>query len=86
MDRTVLTSPKEMSIDEISRRISARDRTITGRQAFRIVDEKNDICGIITVGDIFQAMNSEKSNEITVMDAGSKDMLTCTPERRSMRG
>ncbi len=79
MDRRVLTIPKEMSIDEISRRISTRDHITTGHQAFCIEDEKNEICGIITVGDIFQAMNSENANKITVMDAGSKDVFTCTP-------
>lgn len=79
MDRTIRIVPNGMSIDEIARRISERDDTIAGHQAFCIQDEKNELCGIITVGDIFKAMNTDNAKDITVMDAGAKNVVTCTP-------
>jgi CBS domain-containing protein len=45
-----------------------------------IVDENRELAGIITRGDILRALEENSSSDLTVLDAGSRDLVVAFPD------
>ncbi len=80
MDATVPTIPATMKVSEMSDRIAHGDPQLTPRQATPILDENGRLAGIITRGDIVRALSRDPQGNMSVLDAGSRNLVVCYPE------
>jgi H+/Cl- antiporter ClcA/predicted transcriptional regulator len=80
MDKNVPTIPASMKLLELSDRLADGDADLNRRQGTLIVNEQNQLVGIITRGDIVRALRRNQSSEMTVAEAGSKDLTVAFPD------
>ena len=75
MDKNALTIPATMPVMELSDRIARRDPQVTRHEGLLIVDENQQLAGIITRGDVLRALEQGDKNGTTVIEAGSHDLI-----------
>jgi CBS domain-containing protein len=75
MDRRVPTVSATMPVLELSKRIAAGDTELTRHEGLLIVDDQQQLVGIITRGDIVRAIEQIDQDGVTVLDAGSRDVV-----------
>ena len=80
MDKEVPSIPETMKLSELSDRIASGDAKLNQRQGILIVDDQNQLVGIITRGDIVRALRKTQSAEMTVVEAGSTDLVVTFPD------
>jgi chloride channel protein, CIC family len=80
MDRNAPTIRATMPVMELSDRIAQHDPQVTRHEGLLIVDEKQQLAGIITRGDILRALEQGGNNGTTVMEAGSHDLIVAFPD------
>jgi CBS domain-containing protein len=80
MDKNVPTIPASMKVTELSDRLAHRDPQLTRRQGTPIVDEEGRLVGIITRGDVVRALEQSDSANITVFEAGSRNLIVTYPD------
>jgi chloride channel protein, CIC family len=80
MDKDVPTISATMKLAELSDRIAAGDASLNRRQGTLIVNEQNQLVGIITRGDIVRALRLNGSEEMTVAEAGSTNLTVAFPD------
>src|SRR5919202_262625 len=76
----VPTVPATMKVTELSDRIAHHDPVLTKRQGIPIVDEEGKLVGIITRGDVLQALEQGTKGDTTVLEAGSRDLVVTYPD------
>lgn len=79
MENETITVPQTMTVAALIERINQRDPRLTRHQALLIVDDSNDLVGIITRGDLLKAYN-EGHPEGTVLEAGTSDLIVAYPD------
>ncbi len=80
MDTIPPTVQATMSVGELSNRIARRDPLYTRHQGLFVVDEKNNLVGIITRGDILRAIDNGSDPSMTVLEAGSQRVIATYPD------
>ena len=80
MDQDVPSVPATMKLSELSDLIALGDSDISRRQGTLIVDENDQLVGIITRGDIVRALRQKQNSEMTVAEAGSMDLVVAFPD------
>jgi H+/Cl- antiporter ClcA/CBS domain-containing protein len=80
MDQDVPSVPATMKLSELSDLIALGDSDISRRQGTLIVDENDQLVGIITRGDIVRALRQKQNSEMTVAEAGSGDLVVAFPD------
>jgi CIC family chloride channel protein len=80
MDKDVPTVLATMKLSEFSDRIANGDVSLNRRQGTLIVDQRNQLVGIITRGDVVRALRKKQSTEMTVTEAGSIDLTVVFPD------
>jgi H+/Cl- antiporter ClcA/CBS domain-containing protein len=75
MDRDVPTVPATMNVKELSDRIARHDPQLTRRQGIPILDEEEKLVGIITRGDVLRTLEKGVDENMTVLDAGSRNLI-----------
>ena len=80
MDKNMPTIPATMKLSELSDRIAAGDTNLNRRQGTLIVDERNELAGIITRGDIVRALRLNEPENMTVAEAGSTNLTVAFPD------
>ena len=80
MDRDLSAIPATMKLTELSDRLATGDPSLTRRQGTLIVDEQNQLVGIITRGDIVRALRQNPLEELTVLEAGSTNLTVAFPD------
>jgi len=80
MDKNMPTIPATMKLSELSDRIAAGDTNLNRRQGTLIVDEQNELAGIITRGDIVRALRLNEPENMTVAEAGSTNLTVAFPD------
>ncbi len=83
MTEDAVTIPASMTVEALIERINQRDPRLTRHQALLIVDEEDQLCGIITRGDIVKAIEAGL-HQATVLDAGTRE-LSVAYEDESVR-
>ncbi len=74
------TVPATMKLSELSDRIAQGDPDLSRRQGTLIVDEHDQLVGIITRGDIVRALRQDQAAEMTVAEAGSTQLAVAFPD------
>ncbi|HSE22036.1 MAG TPA: chloride channel protein [Pyrinomonadaceae bacterium] len=72
--------PVTMKVTELSDRLAQRDPRLSRRQGTFIVDASDRLVGIITRGDVVRGLEHERSNFLTVIEAGSQNLIVCCPD------
>lgn len=80
MDTQLPLIPTTMTVAELSDRIARHDPQLTPHQATFIVDEKGELTGIITRGDVVRALGPSSGNGLTVLEAGSRNLTVTYPD------
>ena len=80
MDKNPATIPATMTTAELSERIARGDPQLARRQGTPIVDAQGALVGLVTRGDLVRAMESHPGGEITVLDAGIRDLIVAFPD------
>jgi CIC family chloride channel protein len=80
MDQDIQTVSASMKLTELSDRISQGDPELNRRQGTLVVDDQNQLVGIITRGDIVRVLRQDQTAEMTVADAGSTNLTVAFPD------
>lgn len=80
MDQHVPTIPATLPVTELAARIAKGDPQLAARQGTPIVDAGGKLVGIITRSDLMHAMERENLAEVTVLDAGSRNLIVAYPD------
>ena len=75
MQRNIPTISANMRLLELSDRIASHDPEYARHAGMLIVDEKKELVGIITRGDVLSALEQNGSSDATVLSAGSQDLI-----------
>src|SRR6476646_8230565 len=75
MDKNPPVIPAKMPLAELSDRIARSDPEVSRHEGLLLVDEKQQLAGIITRGDVIRALAEDGHNEITVSAAGSHNVI-----------
>jgi chloride channel protein, CIC family len=80
MDHDPPTIPASMKVTELSDRLANRDRRLSRRQGTLIVDDEGTLQGIITRGDVLRAIEEFDNPNLTVIQAGSRNLIVTYPD------
>jgi CIC family chloride channel protein len=80
MDQDVPKLPADMRVSELSDLIARRDPEVSRHQGLLILDSKGKLAGVITRGDVMRALDADPSGALTVLDAGSRDVVVTYPD------
>jgi chloride channel protein, CIC family len=80
MDKNPATIPGTLTIAEFSNRIARGDPHIARRQGTPITDAQGTLVGIITRSDLVSALEKDPNGELTVLEAGSRNLVITYPD------
>jgi CBS domain-containing protein len=80
MDSTVPTIPATTTVSELADRIASGDPSVSRRQANIVVDENNDLLGVVSRGDLMRALQEGTGGTTTVGDVACKDLAIAFPD------
>jgi CIC family chloride channel protein len=75
MDREVPTVSGDMRLSDLAEGIAKRDPRFSRHQAIIVVDREEKLAGIITRGDIFRALDQDPAGAMTVLEAGTRNVI-----------
>jgi CIC family chloride channel protein len=80
MDKPAPIIASTMPLIELSDRIALHDPAVSRHEGLLIVDERGQLVGIITRGDVVRAIEQNGSGGTTVLSAGSRDLIVTFPD------
>jgi CIC family chloride channel protein len=80
MDQDPPTVSSSMRVMDFSDRIAHRDPLLSRRQGTIIVDDSGALAGIITRGDVLRAIEQFADPNLTVIQAGSRNLVVTHPD------
>lgn len=80
MDRDPAVISADMTLAELAERIGRRDPALTKHQALLIADEQGQLTGVITRGDILRVLDENPDPAMTVLEAGTRDVVVTYPD------
>jgi CIC family chloride channel protein len=75
MDQDPPTIPSSMRVGELADRIAKRDPAVCKHQGMLIMDQEGNLEGVITRGDILRALDQDPAGTMSVLDAGTRDVV-----------
>jgi CBS domain-containing protein len=79
METELQTIPSSMLLDKLAERIGKNDPAVSRRQASLVVDEEQSLVGVITRGDVIQAVAVHEPGT-TVLEACSRNLIVAYPD------
>jgi CIC family chloride channel protein len=80
MDKEVPTIGADMRIGELAERIARHDPELSRHQGIVIVNREDKLAGIITRGDLLLALEQSPGGDMTVAEAGTRDVAVAYPD------
>lgn len=80
MDTEFPSVTASMKLRELSDLVTDENSALSRRQGTLIVDEGNQLAGIITRGDIVRALRQDQAGRMTVGEVGSTDLVVTFPD------
>lgn len=80
MERDIPAVPAETTVAELSKRIAKNDPAVSRRQATLIIDADQRLAGIITRGDLMQALENRPVGDVLALEAGETDLVLTFPD------
>jgi CIC family chloride channel protein len=79
MDKDVPKVISSMKVAEFAERVARRDPEVSQHQGVLILDADGKLAGIITRGDVMRALDKDPSGVMTVLDAGTQNVIVTYP-------
>lgn len=80
MDPDAPLIPASTPLPRFAARVASGDPLICTRQGTLLGDEKGDLLGIITRGDVVRAFDRSRDEKLTVLAAGSQNLRVAYPD------
>ena len=80
MDPEVPAVPGDMWLVDLADRIARRDPEVSRHQALFIMGGDGKLAGVITRGDVFRALDKDSTQSMTVLEAGTHDVVVTYPD------
>jgi CBS domain-containing protein len=80
MDRDAPVLPADMRVGELAERIARHERLFSAHQGMLMVDKEGKLLGVITRGDVLRALDRDPAGSLTVLDAGSRNVIVTYPD------
>ncbi len=80
MDKVAPTVPAQMRVGELADLIARRDPRFSEHQGMVVVDSEGMLAGVITRGDVLRALDKDPTGAVSVLDAGSHDVVVTYPD------
>jgi CIC family chloride channel protein len=79
MEKDVPKVPTDMKVGELADRIARRDPEVCHHQGLLILDPEGKLAGVITRGDVVRALDNDPSGGMSVLEAGTRDVVVTYP-------
>ena len=80
MEKDVPKVTADMKVGELADRIARRDPEVSQHQGLLILDSAGKLAGIITRGDVMRALEKCPSGGMSVLDAGTRNIIVSYPD------
>ncbi len=80
MDATPPAIQADMPVCELAERIARHDPSLTRHHGLLIVDREGNLEGLITRSDLHKAFASDPTGNMSVLDAGTRNVVVTYPE------
>jgi CBS domain-containing protein len=80
MDRDLPAISSGMSVAQLAERIARRDPEVSRHEGLLILDADGRLEGIITRSDILRAFEKDGEGKMSVLDAGTRDVVITHPD------
>ena len=80
MDSEVPVVAADMPVGELAERIARHEPEVTRHQALVILDQDSKLAGIVTRGDVLRALAKDPTGAMTLLEAGTSDVIVTYPE------
>jgi CBS domain-containing protein len=80
MDTDIPTVSGKTTVGELADAMAQPNSIMGTRHGIPITDEKNNLVGIVTRGDMIQALSEEDGRDQTVLDAGTNQLIVTYPD------
>jgi H+/Cl- antiporter ClcA len=80
MDSEVPVVAADMLVGELAERIARHEPEVTRHQALVILDQDSKLAGIVTRGDVLRALAQDPTGAMTLLEAGTSDVIVTYPE------
>ena len=80
MDQDIPAIPAAMKIGELADRIARGEPQVARHQGMIILDSNGKLAAVITRGDVMRALEKDPSGAITVLEAGSQNVVVTYPD------
>ena len=80
MDADVPVIPANTPLPRFAARIASGDPLFSSRQGTFLANENGELAGIITRGDIVRAFDRSQDETLTVLEAGSSELIVAYPD------
>ncbi len=80
MDKEAPTVPAGMRVGELADLIARRDPRFSEHQGMVVVNSDGKLAGVITRGDVLRALDKDPTGAVSVLDAGSHDVVVTYPD------
>jgi chloride channel protein, CIC family len=80
MDPVVPAVSGDMWLVDLADRIARRDPEVSQHQALFIMGGDGKLAGVITRGDVFRALDKDSTQSMTVLEAGTRDVVVTYPD------
>lgn len=79
MEKDVPKVAADMKVGELADRIARRDPGVCQHQGLLVLDSEGKLAGVITRGDVVRALDKDPSGEMSVVDAGTQEVVVTYP-------
>ena len=80
MDPNPITIAENISIGEVADRIAHHDPSVSRHQGMFVVDDRGNLKGMLTRGDVLRALDNDPTGSMTVLEAGNRDVVVSYPD------
>jgi CBS domain-containing protein len=80
MDTDVPQVPATMKVRELADLIATRDPKYVRYHAFVVTDGDGQLTGIVTHGDVLRALEENQDDNMSVLEAGTRDPIVTHPD------
>jgi CIC family chloride channel protein len=80
MDPDVPTLPQEMTVRDLADRIARGEPEVRKHQGMFVLDSHGKLAGVITRGDVVRALDRDPAGAMTVLDAGTRNVVVTYPD------
>jgi chloride channel protein, CIC family len=80
MDQEIPTIAADLKLRDLADRIARGEPEVSRHQALLIIDSEGKLAGIITRGDVLRSLDSDQAENISVLEAGSQNVVVTYPD------